>query len=117
MTLTASTASSKTLRHVLLPSLAPLAIVGLYFTPVSLIGCANRGLLALLVVGLSTIAAFVTVAIAIRGRAQGDPASSWWILSTLILTLPLVLLLGPWGSAARRADAGPERVADARARP
>ena len=97
MTLTASTAGSRTVRHVLLPAIAPLAIVGLYFTPVSLIGCADRGLLALLVVGLSTIAAFVTVGFAMRGRARGDPASSWWILSALILTLPLVLLLGPLG--------------------
>ncbi len=97
MTLTASTTGSRTVRHVLLPALAPLAIVGLYFTPVSLIGCANRGLLALLVVGLSTIAAFVTVGLAMRGRTRGDPSSSWWILSTLILTLPLVLLLGPLG--------------------
>jgi hypothetical protein len=96
MTLPASTAGSKTARHVLLPALAPLAIVGLYFTPVSLIGCANRGLLALLLVGLSTIAAFVTVAIAVRGRTRGDPSSSWWILSAVILTLPL-LLLGPLG--------------------
>ena len=79
----------------LLPALAPLALVGLYFTPVSLIGCANRGLLALLVIGLSTIAAFATVALALRGRTRGDPAASWWILSMLILTLPLVLLLGP----------------------
>jgi hypothetical protein len=96
MTLPVSTAGSKTARHVLLPALAPLAIVGLYFTPVSLIGCAGRGLLALLVVGLSTIAAFVTVAIAVRGRTRGDPSSSWWILSAVILTLPL-LLLGPLG--------------------
>ena len=97
MTVTASTAGSRTVRHVLLPALAPLAIVGLYFTPVTLIGCANRGLLALLVAGLSTIAAFVTVGFAMRGRTRGDPSSSWWILSALILTLPLVLLLGPLG--------------------
>jgi hypothetical protein len=94
---TASTAGSRTVRHVLLPALAPLAIVGLYLTPVSLIGCTNRGLLALLVVGLSTIAAFVTIAIAIRGRTRGDPSSRWWLLSTLVLTLPLVLLVGPLG--------------------
>jgi hypothetical protein len=97
MTLTASTAGSKTARHVLLPALAPLAIVGLYFTPVSLIGCANRGLLALLVVGISTIAAFATIGLAIHGRARGDPSSSWWVLSALIFALPLALLLGPLG--------------------
>jgi hypothetical protein len=97
MTVTASTAGARTVRHMLLPALAPLAIVGLYFTPVTLIGCASRGLLALLVVGLSTIAAFVTVGLAIRGRTRGDPSSSWWIISTLVLALPLALLLGPLG--------------------
>ena len=35
------------LRHVALPAVAPAAIVGLYFTPVLLFGCVNRGLLAL----------------------------------------------------------------------
>jgi ABC-type amino acid transport system permease subunit len=97
MTQTAATTSSMTVRHLLLPAIAPLAIVGLYFTPVSLIGCAHRGLLALMVAGVSAIAAFVTIAFAVRGRARGDQASSWWILSALILTLPLVLLLGPLG--------------------
>lgn len=97
MTLSTTTTGSPIVRHVLLPVVAPLAIFGLYFTPVSLIGCANRGLLALLVAGVSAIAAFITVAIAIRGRARGDRSSSWWILSTLILTLPLALLLGPLG--------------------
>ena len=97
MTLTASTTGSPIVRHVLLPAVAPLAIVGLYFTPVSLIGCANRGLLALLVAGVSAVAAFVSVALAIHTRARGDESSSWWILSALILTLPLALLLGPLG--------------------
>jgi hypothetical protein len=97
MTLSTATTDLPIVRHVLLPAVAPLAIVGLYFTPVSLIGCANRGLLALLVAGISAIAAFTTVAIAIRGRARGDRSSSWWILSTLIFALPLALLLGPLG--------------------
>ena len=97
MTLTASTTGSMTVRHLLLPALAPLAIVGLYFTPVSLIGCANRGLLALLVAGASAIAAFINVALGVRGHARGDESSVWWILSALILTLPLALLLGPLG--------------------
>ncbi len=97
MTQTAPTTGSPIVRHVLLPAVAPLAIMGLYFTPVSLIGCANRGLLALLVAGVSAIAAFVSIALAIHARARGDGSSSWWILSALLLTLPLALLLGPLG--------------------
>jgi len=85
------------MRHVVLPALAPAAVVGLYFTPVLLFGCVNRGLMALGVVLLSAVAAFVTAGLGIRAKARRDPASDWWLISTLILTLPIVLLLGPLG--------------------
>lgn len=84
------------LRHVALPAVAPAAVVGLYFTPVVLFGCVNRGLIALAVVLLSAAAAFATIAIAFRTRARGGP-SGRWIVSAVILTLPLVLILGPLG--------------------
>jgi hypothetical protein len=88
---------SRVLRHILVPAIAPAAIVGLYFTPVDLIGCANRGLLALAVAAVSTLAAFVTIATGIGGRGRGDQRSLWWVVTTLILTLPALLLLGPLG--------------------
>lgn len=88
---------SLALRHVALPALAPLAIVLLYFTPVSVISCANRGLLAVAVTGISAAAAFACVATAIRSGGRGDVSSRWWMLSTAILMLPLALLLGPLG--------------------
>jgi hypothetical protein len=53
---------STVLKHAALPAIAPAAIVGLYFTPVLLFGCVNRGLLALAIVFLSA-AAFVTIGI------------------------------------------------------
>ena len=84
------------LRHVALPAAAPAAVVGLYFTPVLLFGCVNRGLMALAVVLVSAVAAFSTIAMGFRARAQGRP-SGRWIVSALILTLPLVLVLGPLG--------------------
>jgi hypothetical protein len=83
-------------KHVALPALAPAAMIGLYFTPVLLFGCVNRGLLAVAVALVSAVGAFVTVGIALRLRVQGKP-SGLWILSTLILTSPLVLLVGPLG--------------------
>jgi hypothetical protein len=83
-------------KHVALPALAPAAMIGLYFTPVLLFGCVNRGLLAVAVALVSAVGAFVTVGIALRLRAHGKP-SGLWILSTLILTSPLVLLVGPLG--------------------
>ena len=84
------------LRHVVLPAAAPAAVIGLYFTPVLLFGCVNRGLIALAVVLVSAAAAFATIAMGFWARAQGRP-SGRWIVSALILTLPLVLVLGPLG--------------------
>jgi hypothetical protein len=83
-------------RHVALPALAPAALIGLYFTPVLLFGCVNRGLLAVAVALASAVGAFVTVGIALRLRVRGKPAGLW-IVSTLILASPLALLLGPLG--------------------
>ncbi len=85
------------LKHVALPALAPAAVVGLCFTPVQVFGCANLGLMALAVVFVSATAAFVTTAIGMRSRATDRDSSNWWLMSTLILVLPIVLLLGPLG--------------------
>jgi hypothetical protein len=84
------------LRHVVLPAAAPAAVIGLYFTPVLLFGCVNRGLMAVAVVLASAVAALSTGVIGLRAQAQGRP-SAWWLLSTAILTLPLLLVLGPLG--------------------
>ena len=85
------------INHVVLPAVAPVAVVGLYFTPVSLFGCVNRGLMALAIVFLSAIAASVTIGIALRTRMKNEASSGWWIVSTIILTLPLILVVGPLG--------------------
>jgi choline-glycine betaine transporter len=88
---------SVVVRHLLLPAAAPAAVVGLYFTPVTLFGCVNRGWLALAIVLISAMAACVTSAQAARARLQGLPSTSRWLLSTLVLVTPIVLVLGPLG--------------------
>jgi hypothetical protein len=84
-------------RHIALPAVAPAAVIGLYFTPVLLFGCVNRGLMAVTVVLISGIAACVTTGIGVRARAQGRSSANWWLVSTLILVAPIALLLGPLG--------------------
>ncbi len=84
------------LMHVVLPALAPASLVGLWFTPVLLFGCVNRGLLALAIALGSAIGAFVTLGIAFRLRARQQP-SGYWVLTAAILTLSLALLVGPLG--------------------
>jgi len=84
-------------KYIALPAIAPAAVIGLYFTPVVLFGCVNRGLLALAVVLLSTGTAVLTLRLSLRARVQNPLLSSWWLISTLILILPLVLVIGPLG--------------------
>jgi hypothetical protein len=85
------------IKHIILPAVAPAAVIGLYFTPVLLFGCVNRGLMALSVVLLSAVAAVVTAGLRLRSRVQNPLVSSWWLISTLILVLPLALVIGPLG--------------------
>ena len=84
---------NKVAAHLALPFVGAAAIAGLYFTPVSLIGCANRGLLAITVVFLSLGAAFVTVGRALRLSRRDRQGSRWWIVTTVILLIPAVLVL------------------------
>ena len=79
-------------RHVGIPTLAPLALYALYLTPVTVFGCLNRGLMALGVVLISSLGAFTTIGFAMRERLRGRSAT-WWLLSTLILVLPLVMIV------------------------
>ena len=84
-------------KHLLLPLLAPLAVVALYFTPKETYGCANRGLMAFAVVLAAAVGA---LAATIRGSAEhrrGNDHYVWWLVTTLVLLLPMVLLLGPLG--------------------
>lgn len=75
----------------------PAAIVILFFinafTPVEVLGCFTRGLVAFTIAMISGIAAFVTAIIAIKKGYAKDPAGTQWILLTLILAIPSIALL------------------------
>jgi hypothetical protein len=85
-------------RHFLLPLMAPAALFALYFTPKAVFGCANRGLMALGVVLMATIGAVATTWKGVSARRQGViETANWWLLTTVILLWPILLLLGPLG--------------------
>ena len=86
------------MRHLILPSIAPVALIWLYFTPKAVFGCANRGYMALGVVFFALVGAILTAIKSIKARRDGDnDSANWWIFTTLILVSPLVLLAGPLG--------------------
>jgi hypothetical protein len=79
--------------HILYPAIMPALFFLIALTPVEVLGCRNRGLLAFLIALSSGIAALVFVVTALKGRLRGDAGSERWIISTLILTIPVVALL------------------------
>jgi hypothetical protein len=90
--------TNRIIRHVLVPLLAPAVLVGLYFTPKHVFGCANRGLMALAVVFIALVAAITTALKGIRQKRQGNAGeANWWMVSTVILLSALFLLVGPLG--------------------
>jgi hypothetical protein len=62
-------------------------------TPVDVLGCATRGLLALALALLSLIAGVAAAAVARRASRRGEPPANRYVLSALILAIPGVALL------------------------
>ena len=86
------------MRHLILPAVAPAALIWLYFTPKTVFGCANRGYMALALVSLALVGAIATAMKGVTAKKRGEgEAANWWIVTTLILVSPLVLLIGPLG--------------------
>jgi len=62
-------------------------------TPVEVLGCLVRGLLALLIAFISGLAALVAAIIGAKGRVRHDKNSIWWVTSTLILVIPVIAMI------------------------
>ncbi len=88
--------NKKFVNHLIVPLLAPALIVSLYFTPKYVFGCRNRGLMALTVVLAALVASIFTACRSASQKKLGNTEEAvWWLVSTLILLLPLILLVGP----------------------
>ena len=70
----------------------PAVFLRIALTPVEVLGCRTRGLLALTVALLSGISAIYTAIVA-KKRAKDESDVIWWVISTLILTIPVVALI------------------------
>lgn len=79
--------------HVTYPAFMTVLFFAVALSPVNLLGCKTRGLLALSISLVSGIAALFTAITALKGRLRGNTDSRWWIISTLILTIPVVAMI------------------------
>jgi hypothetical protein len=84
---------TRTFRHIALPAVAPLLFFSIAAIPVEAIGCRNRGLLAVAVTQASAAGSLASVVAAQKGRTRRDPDSAWWIVTAIILAVPVVGLI------------------------
>ena len=79
--------------HLIIPTIMPVLFFVVASTPVEVLGCLVRGLLALLIAFISGLAALVAAIIGAKGRVRHDRNSIWWVTSTLILVIPVIAMI------------------------
>ena len=79
--------------HLIIPTIMPVLFFVVASTPVEVLGCLVRGLLALLIAFISGLAALVAAIIGAKGRVRHDKNSIWWVTSTLILVIPVIAMI------------------------
>ena len=79
--------------HIIVPAMMTVLFFAVALTPVEVLGCFLRGLIAMLIALISGLAALVAVTIGAKGRVRHDKNSIWWVLSTLILVIPVIAMI------------------------
>jgi hypothetical protein len=85
--------NSPIVRHMGVPSLLSIAMLALYYTPVSVFGCANRGRFAVGVAALGMLGSIVTLVPAYRLIRSDRVQARWWWINALVFLLPAILLI------------------------
>ncbi len=76
------------IRHVALPSIAPALFFAVAATPVEVLGCRTRGLLALMIALVGALAGLGAAILAVTGRLRGGQGGKWWVATSLVLAIP-----------------------------
>ncbi len=79
--------------HIFLPALFSVLFFINAALPKTTLGCANRGIVAIVIAAASILMALATVIIGLKLRISKDPLSLWWIITTLILMIPPIALI------------------------
>jgi len=81
------------MQHIVFPAIMPALFFTVAAIPAGMIEIRTRGLLALAVAFVSMISGVAAAVMALRTRVKGDPRSTWWVVTTLILAVPGIALL------------------------
>ena len=80
-------------RNIIMPALMPVLFFAVALSPVDLLGCRTRGLIASLLALASGLAGVGTGVLALKGRTKNEAGSERWLFTTLILVIPVAALL------------------------
>jgi hypothetical protein len=81
------------LHHVIIPAFLVALFLLAVSTPVEVIGCRNRGLIAVTMALVGALSALGAVIKGLMGRIRGDSSSIWWVTSALILMIPALIVV------------------------
>jgi len=81
------------LYHIVVPLIAAVSFFVIAYTPVQVLGCVTRGLLAIAVAVPCSIGAVVVSIIGSKARVRGDATWKWWLITSIILAIPGIGLL------------------------
>jgi len=79
--------------NILIPAIMPILFLAIAATPVEVLGCRNRGLIAFMIALISGLASSGAAIMAIRGRMRNDLDTIRWIITSLILVIPVIALI------------------------
>ena len=79
--------------HIMIPATMSVLFFIVASTPVEVLGCFVRGLIALLIALISGLAALGAALIGLKGRVRHDQNATWWVISTLILVIPVIAMI------------------------
>ncbi len=84
---------NRVLKHIILPAIVPALFFSVAAMPVAVLGCGNRGLLAVMIALAGALGGLGAASMGVKGRMRGDSRAYWWAASSLILAVPAVAVL------------------------
>jgi hypothetical protein len=79
--------------HLIFSTVMPVLFLIIALTPVEVLGCFVRGLIAMLIALISGLAALASAIIGLKGRVHHDPNAICWVISTLVLVIPVIAMI------------------------
>jgi hypothetical protein len=79
--------------HIILPAIVPVLFLIVALTPVDVLGCRLRGLIALFIAFISALAALGATIVGAKARVRHDQNAIWWVTTTIILVTPAIAII------------------------